>query len=124
MWGLDVLPLFELSKSDVDKMETKCDVKGLVKALAYKDKDVRRAAAQALRIMGRKGLVVGNAYDGLVVALKDPDWVVRRVAASALGEIGDARAIDELVIAIKDQYAVGWMAAKVLGEDWRCTRNR
>jgi HEAT repeat protein len=45
--------------------------------------------------------------DGLIRALaykKDP--VVRKCAAKALGEIGDARAVDGLVFGLKDQDEV------------------
>lgn len=49
-----VLPLFGSSKSDVDKMEAKRDVQGLIKALAYmKDNgSVSWWAAEALRRIG------------------------------------------------------------------------
>jgi HEAT repeat protein len=55
------LPVFESSKSDVEKMEAKRDVNGLIKALAYRK-----------------------------------DALVRQRAAEALGEIGDARAVDAM----------------------------
>ena len=92
------MPLFGLSLKDVEKMEAKCDVEGLVKALVYKkDADVRCAAAKALGNMADK-----LAVDGLIVVLKDPDSKVRYTAADALGKIGDARAVDGLVVVLED----------------------
>ena len=38
---------------------------------------------------------------GLTKALKDKDWSVRREAAAALGDIGDARAVEPLIQALK-----------------------
>ncbi len=43
------MPLFGLSSKDVEKMEAKRDVKGLFKALSYKDSSVRLAAVEALK---------------------------------------------------------------------------
>src|SRR5262245_39990300 len=43
-----------------------------------------------------------QAVDGLVAALKDTDAGVRRQAAAALGEIGNARAVTGLMDALKD----------------------
>ncbi len=39
--------------------------------------------------------------EGLTKALKDKDWSVRREAAAALGNIGDARAVEPLIQALK-----------------------
>ena len=95
---MGTLPLFGLSESDIAKMAAKRDVKGLLKALAYKDLFVRWRAAEALGKIGDK-----LAVDGLIVALKDQHKAVRGSAAYALGEIGDKRAADGLVVALKDQ---------------------
>ena len=46
------------------------------------------------------------AVPSLIEALGDEDWDVRREAAWALGEIGDARAVPSLIEALRD-------------EDWR-----
>src|SRR3982750_4049140 len=48
-----------------------------------------------------------GAVDGLVGALKDSDAGVRRQAAAALGEIGNARAVSGLIEALKDAGAGG-----------------
>ncbi len=59
----------------------------------------RWKAAEAL---GRLGM--GEAVDGLIEALSDPDWRVRQKAAWALKEIGDARAIPHLRRLLTDRY--------------------
>ena len=43
-----------------------------------------------------------KVVDGLIAALKDPDRAVREDATIALGQIGDPRAIDALIEAMKD----------------------
>lgn len=53
----------------------------------------------------------------LIKVLQDPDWDVRETAAWALGELGDARAIDPLIEALQDaNKEVRRAAAKALGE--------
>lgn len=42
--------------------------------------------------------------EGLIKALKDEDWNVREAAASALGEIGDKRAVKPLKDALEAEY--------------------
>lgn len=44
--------IFGLSKPDVEKMKAKKDVKGLIKALKYKDMVIRWDAAEALGRIG------------------------------------------------------------------------
>jgi HEAT repeat protein len=41
--------------------------------------------------------------EGLINALKDKNWLVRKDAAVALGEIGDERAVEPLIQALKDE---------------------
>lgn len=53
--------------------------------------------------------------DELINALGDGDAFVRRSAANALGQIGDARAIEPLITALGDEGARG-RAAIALGE--------
>jgi len=58
-----------------------------------------------------------GAVDALVGALKDADAGVRRQAAAALGEIGNARAVTGLIEALKDADAdVRAHALSALGE--------
>ena len=52
-------------------------------------------------------------FDGAGVFHED----VRRLAAGALGELGDARAVEPLIAALKDESeVVRWSAARTLGE--------
>jgi HEAT repeat protein len=63
----------------------------------------------------------GNV-EGLIKALGyQKDWRVREAAASALGEIGDARAVESLIAALKDSDAdVRQAAAGALDKmDWQ-----
>jgi len=113
-------------KPNIEKMEAKRDVKGLIKALkdwrvvdeaAYvlgeigdkraveplikaledEDRNVRWGAAEALGYIGDK-----RAVEPLIKALEDEDWYVRKRAAYALGDIGDKRAVEPLTEALKD----------------------
>ena len=55
--------------------------------------------------------------DGLIEALKyKDDHNIRLTAASALGTVGDSRAVDPLIAALDDQMEVNEMAALALGE--------
>ena len=81
---------------NVEKMEAKKDIKGLINALGYqKDNDVRQAAAAALVRIG------ATAVEPLSASLKHEYGDVRRAAAKALGEIGDPRAVEPLLAAVK-----------------------
>ncbi len=66
----------------------------LVNALRDHSADVREGAARALALLGKP------AAGGLTAALESPDAVVERLAARALGEIGDARAAGPLASVI------------------------
>ena len=55
--------------------------------------------------------------DGLIAALKDPEWKVRAKAAWAIGEIADKRGVSALAESLKDESAeVRKMAAWALSE--------
>ena len=64
--------------------------------LALNDSDNRSAAAEALIDIGEP------AVAHLILALNDSDRSIRKVAAAALGEIGDPQAIDPLITALND----------------------
>lgn len=122
------MPLFG-GPPDVAKLNAKSDVKGLTKALGYqKDAGVRKAAAEALGRVGDAAAIgplitaLGDppvhetAVDGLVrlhkysvepliAALTDGSPEVRAGAASALGSIGDARAVAFLLNGLFDTAA-------------------
>jgi HEAT repeat protein len=80
----------------------------LIESLKDKDFVVRCHAARALGGMttdyqiGRSWVRDPKVVDALIVTLKDPDRAVREDATIALGMIGDPRAIDALLEAMKD----------------------
>ncbi len=88
----------EQRRPDVDELERRKDVNGLIKALAYKvDWHVRADACWVLGELRDK-----RAVEELIAALKDEKESVRCRAAGALGKIGDARAEGPLTLALKD----------------------
>ena len=122
------------------KIKDRRAVEPLIEALKDEDDDVRRAAAEALGRIGdgravgalenvlRKGgkavvriwaayaLVRINknekAFQYLLTRLKDKDPDIRRLVAYALGEIGDGRAVEPLIEALKDEsWHVCWSVA-------------
>jgi len=84
---------------NIEKMEEKSDVEGLIKALKHSDPGIRQAAADALCKVGDSSAVIP-----LISALKDNEWVVRRYAAEALGVIGDQSAVEPLTEALEDPF--------------------
>jgi HEAT repeat protein len=105
------MPLF--GPPNVEKLQEKGNLAGLIKALGYqKDGSVREKAAKALGEMGD-----AQAVEPLITALKDSDVDVRRAAVEALGQSGDARAVDPLGAALKDSDTdVRRAAAEALGQ--------
>jgi HEAT repeat protein len=128
--GGDHTMLF-FGKPDTDKMRSKKDVKGLLKALAYKkDKHVRYAAATALGEISdpaafqplvkafqvekgfpQRGIIEAlatygkPAADVLMAALKDRDSAVDHgVIAQALARIKDDRAVGPLISALQSVH--------------------
>jgi HEAT repeat protein len=86
-------------------------VEPLAAALRDEDKDVRRAAAQALGQISD-----ARAVEPLIVALKDKDEYVREAATDALGRIG-VPAVEPLVAALRDEDKdVRRAAARALGQ--------
>lgn len=90
------MPLF--GAPNVEKLQAKGNVKGLIKALGYgKDSSVRYDAAKAL------GKIGGTPAVGpLVAALSDANKHVRQQAAWSLGRLGDARAVEPLIALLQD----------------------
>jgi len=83
---------------NVEKLKTKADVRGLIKALSYKkEASVRAGAAKAVGELKGPGFV-----EPLVNALKDSDIIVRREAAKALGKLNDSSAVEPLTAVLKD----------------------
>ena len=77
-------------RPNVEEMERKRDVRGLVKALKYKDLKIVSAATGALVKIGEP------AVGPLIQILNDEDPRIRIIAATALGEIGNTQAIEPL----------------------------
>ena len=91
---------FGLFKQNIETMERKKDVKGLIKALEGKDYNLRKKAASAL---GRLGDT--RAVDPLIQALNEKGDL-RMYAAEALGKIEDVRVIAPLIHALKEQSSI------------------
>lgn len=108
-----------LGLPDVEKMKSKKNIKGLIKALEHKkDLDVRLKAADALG-----ELMNASTVEPLINILKDVSSPsnLRRKAVYALGNIGDKRAVEPLITLLtddlcKDQHDEHIEAAKVLGK--------
>ena len=80
---------------DIEKMKAIKDVKRLIKTLKDKDSNVQGEAVGALIEIGKPTVEL------LIRALKDKD--TRDFAILILGQIGDARAVDPLIQALKDE---------------------
>lgn len=90
------------TEEDIEKMEDKGNVEGLILALRNRDPDLRKAAAQALCKVGNE-----QAVKPLIEALlKDDAWVVRRFAAEALGIIGGPQVVEPLTTALNNDSFV------------------
>lgn len=74
-----------------------------------KDGIVRREAAKAL------GLIGEPALESLISALKHESPGTRQAVAIVLGDIGDVKAVEPLIAALKSGD-VGWAAAEALGK--------
>lgn len=99
-------------KLNVKELEERKDVQGLMKALQHEDTRIWGEASGALIEIGEP------AVEPLILALKDVNPRVRWIAAAALGEIGDARAVEPLVNAITTdpERDVRWHAVDSLGK--------
>jgi HEAT repeat protein len=86
-------------RPNVEKMEMKVDVKGLIKALRNKDLKIVGAATGALIRIGEP------AVEPLTQILKDEDPRLRIIAATALGKIGNTQVIEPLADVLRhDTY--------------------
>jgi hypothetical protein len=93
---------------DVEALKAKGNVKKLIKTLDYDDYDVRQRAIQALVEVGEP------AVEPLIAALQKKNF---KGAAEALGQIGDARAVEPLIAMLesKGQYGEKVAAVQALG---------
>jgi HEAT repeat protein len=73
---------------------------------ALKDINVSIQASAALVNFGKTDRYKPNVINGLLKALKDKEYYVRRNAAESLGRLGKAepKVIDALLLALKDEY--------------------
>jgi HEAT repeat protein len=86
-------------KPDIEKLKTKRNIEGLIKALGNKKyADVRWQSARVLEQLGDK-----RAIEPLIQALNDDHGLVRKSAIEALGKIGDERATEALIAGLNDQ---------------------
>jgi HEAT repeat protein len=92
------MPLF--GPPNIGQLEARRDVQGLIKALAFKDAAIRRAAAEALA-----PLKDPDAVWPLAVLLDDESVAVRRAAAAALAERGGLRVVEPLIRALENTDA-------------------
>lgn len=99
----------KLIRPNIEKLEAKRDVSGLIQALQNDDTNIRINAALALGKLKR-----ARAVAPLIDALHDGDEDVRWAAAWALGEIGKPAA-RPLIHALRDEDGdVRWKAAWAL----------
>jgi HEAT repeat protein len=100
-------------KPNVQRMQEKRNVRGLVKALAHRDEEIRADAAAALGELGDAAAVAP-----LIAALQDDELWVRRRAAEALGKIGGRRAVLPLIGILNDpdDHDTWESAARALGQ--------
>jgi HEAT repeat protein len=92
------MPLF--GPPDIRQMESKRDTQGLIKALAFKDVAIRKAAVEALA-----PLKDPQAVEPLAGLLGDESADVRRAAVNALGLRGGLRVVEPLIGALEDPDA-------------------
>jgi HEAT repeat protein len=85
----------------------------LIQALDDEDKDVRKAAAEALAVIGAASV----AHLAEVLDRKESSVSARTNAVEALSKIEDARCAEYIIRALKDNRAsVRWTAAFCLGD--------
>jgi HEAT repeat protein len=104
------MPLF--GGSSIERLKTRGDTKALIKALCYRqDAATRRNAVIALG-----DLRAVEALDRLVLTLDDDHDALAQYAATALGKVGDVRALKPLlrVAAQSTCYSTKKAAAEAL----------
>lgn len=96
---------------NIEKLKAKGDVEGLIKALSYKDPEIRK---EAIEVLGK--INNPDAVEPLIQALKDEYWGVRWYAVRALGKIGEP-AVGGLIQALKNRFEdIPREAAEALGK--------
>ncbi len=96
---------------NIQKLEDKQDIKGLIKILGTNNAEKIREAQDALIRIGEPSV------DLLITAIKDQNVKLRIHSPVVLGEIGDDRAVSPLITALRDaNFTVRDNAALALGE--------
>ncbi|MHA1883224.1 MAG: HEAT repeat domain-containing protein [Candidatus Thorarchaeota archaeon] len=90
-WGYTERARYELRDPEV--------MEELIQMLGDDDEDIQRSAQIALGEFGQL------AFDRLMEVLHDKEeyWSIREGAAGALGRVGDKRAVEALIVALKDE---------------------
>lgn len=83
--------MFGISVEKIEKWKQKGNVKKILKATEESKKEIRNAAISALG-----DLQADEAFNKLVMLLRDPDAEVRELACEALGRQGKELAIEHL----------------------------
>jgi HEAT repeats len=108
---MNFFPLMSRKKPNIDGLEARKDIAGLVKALRYNDIEVQTRVAAILGSFG------AEATDELLLALKKKDKNIRLGIIEALTQIKDPRAVPALINTLTDESSeVRWEAAIALGE--------
>jgi HEAT repeat protein len=94
-----VFSRFFSSKPDIEKLKVSENIKGLIKALQFeKDPEVQAAAEKALVEIGTP------AVERLINLLKDKHKDGQDYAITALGRIGDTRAVGPLTAVLEENW--------------------
>ena len=94
------MPLF--GPPNIEKLESKADIEGLIKALAYtKDSAIPIAAAEAMGRLCRKGDTFPVRRLANQIHSQDPE--LRQAALLAVGQIGDSEATNDAVMALEQE---------------------
>jgi HEAT repeat protein len=87
-----------------------CAVEPLIAALKNVEAGVQRVIEKVLAKIG------SPAVEPLIIALKDSEWTVGYHVALALGQIGDARAVEPLINALKSGQGAAAVALGQIGD--------
>jgi HEAT repeat protein len=105
------LDIFKTKKPDIESLTRKKNIRGLIRALRFRDVDIQLDAAKALGSLGP------DAIGDLLTALKIRDKTIKLGIIGALAEIRSPETIGPLIATLSDENdEVRWQAALALGE--------